>query len=330
MREIYEIDNEAFSETDPYDTYEDFIEIIRENNLSTYSIKDEKDKLLGYYQLEPIKNNDLYIDSIGLKKEYRKTKTGYQAIKQAWTEILKYALENNVKTLSLHANAEDKSLLNMYTKMGFVVKETLPNYYKNGNAALYMVMEIPEETTSKSEAEELSPEEIYKKACLEAKKKFIEAGLPENNNKYLELCSYFDKNGNPIFSENLSQAYLTLYKNANTEDFPAYINEIFNLIKEQDNEGNSFIRGEVLGLVKLIRQKTKETYKTTKICEQAKSKDGINLEVLYFANSIVEKTGYYITDIIYSCFNPDGTFNQEIADYYKYCYVTSIPIKSIR
>lgn len=331
LREIYDIDKEAFSETDPYQNYEDFIAIIRENGLSTYSIKDETNKVLGYYQIEPIKNNDLYIDSIGLKKEYRKTKTGYQAIKQAWTEIIKYAIDNNVKTLSLHANAEDKALLNMYTKMGFVVKETLPNYYENGSSAIFMVMEIPQiesiGNSTETNKEELSPEESYIKACKEAKEEFLKFGNINDANKYLELCSYLDKNGNPIFSKILSDAFLSLYKNP---DLANNICNIFNALKEKDKDGNIFIRHEVLGLIKLILNKTSNIYQVTRICEKAKINEKIDTNVLYFLNYIIDKARYYIDEHVDNCFNPDGTFNQEIADYYRYCYAKGLDYFDIK
>lgn len=137
MQEVYEIDRVAFADTDPYENYEDFINLVNQNNLSTYVVKDD-DSILGYYQLEPIKDGDLYIDSMGLKPEYRMTRKGANAIKFSWEQIQDYARENNVQTMSLHVDASNRALVRMYERLGFTITETLNNYYENGAPAYFM------------------------------------------------------------------------------------------------------------------------------------------------------------------------------------------------
>ena len=140
MHEVFELDKLVFAEQDPYEDYEEFKSFINNNQLSTYVVRDENDnnKILGYYQLEPVKNGDLYIDSIGLKPEYRNSRKGYQAIKASWANILNYARENGANTLSLHVTADNRNLLRMYESFGFTIKETLNNYYGNGADAYFM------------------------------------------------------------------------------------------------------------------------------------------------------------------------------------------------
>ncbi len=153
MHEVYELDRQLFAEQDPYDSYEEFKNIVRNNQLSTYVVKDENNRMLGYYQLEPVKNGDLYIDSIGLKPEYRNSRKGYQTIKYAWEKIQDYARENGANTLSLHVTASNRNLLRMYQNLGFTIKETLHNYYEDGSDAYFMERPLEENNTAEEVTE---------------------------------------------------------------------------------------------------------------------------------------------------------------------------------
>ena len=213
MQQIYEIDKQAFAETDPYENYDEFKRIVERNQLSTYAVKGDNDELLGYYQLEPIKDGDLYIDSIGLKSEYRNTRKGYQAIKYSWKKILDYAKENNVQTLSLHVDNTNRNLVRMYQSLGFSIKETLENYYENGAGAYFMerplvenqqvnqaeapteeVQAIQTEEAENVEEPEISEAERIKaeneQKCQHAREELQEMGLDEAKiNFVLKQCS---------------------------------------------------------------------------------------------------------------------------------------------
>ena len=139
MHIIYEIDREAFSDLDSYSDYNDFKNFIQTSDISVYSLKDNTGEIIGYYNLEPIKNGDLYIDSIGLKPQYRNSRKGYAAIMQAWDKINDYAKENNVETMSLHVDSTNPRLKRMYEQFGFEVRESYDNYYKDGIGAYFMV-----------------------------------------------------------------------------------------------------------------------------------------------------------------------------------------------
>lgn len=138
MHAIYEIDREAFADYDPYDSYEDFKDFVTREHMSAYVVKDENGDVVGYYQLEPVKNGDLYIDSMGLKSDYRNTRKGYLAINQCWDEIQQYARDNGAQSLSLHVNSDNRALVRMYQRLGFTISETYDNYYENGAGAYFM------------------------------------------------------------------------------------------------------------------------------------------------------------------------------------------------
>ncbi len=168
MREVYELDKQIFADQDPYESYEEFRNIVQNNQLSTYVVRDENNHntILGYYQLEPINNGDLYIDSIGLKPEYRNTRKGYYTIKYAWEKILDYATENGANTLSLHVDASNRNLVRMYQNLGFTIKETLNNYYANGTDAYYMERPV-EENQSNTEISEPQQEIVQSETQAE-------------------------------------------------------------------------------------------------------------------------------------------------------------------
>jgi len=178
MREVYNIDREAFANLDPYDSYEEFKNFVAENNMSTYVVKDDDNAILGYYQLEPVKDGDLYIDSIGLKPEYRNSRKGYQAIKYSWQKILDYARENNVQTLSLHVDSTNRNLVRMYQSLGFTIAETYNNYYENGAGAYFMTKPVNDvqQEPAQDAVSEIETEQTDVEAPLENSEEINETG----------------------------------------------------------------------------------------------------------------------------------------------------------
>ena len=339
LREVYNIDQKVFAETDPYENYEDFKSIIQERNLSTYSITDENGNLMGYYQLEPIKDDNLYIDSIALKEEFRKTKKGYQAINYAWSEILKYANENSVRTLSLHVNKEDKGLLNLYTKLGFVVKETIPAYYENGADALYMELNIPQanetdEYTETSLVQENTENMITEEPVLSekdiAENEYYEKCKPIQDkmktyhysdyhiSEILASLSYLDKDGTPIFSENLYEAFNKLSEQENSINV-YNIAKIIEIISEEDENGVPHVEDKILSKLLRIQQEEKHLdNKINRICEIYKKANVLEkgLDLILSLNNI---SSFYKEDLILNCINPDNTFNADLAWFYTAC-----------
>ena len=288
MQQIYEIDKQAFAETDPYENYDEFKRIVERNQLSTYAVKGDNDELLGYYQLEPIKNGDLYIDSIGLKSEYRNTRKGYQAIKYSWKKILDYAKENNVQTLSLHVDNTNRNLVRMYQSLGFSIKETLENYYENGAGAYFMerplvenqqvnqaeapteeVQAIQTEEAENVEEPEISEAERIKaeneQKCQHAREELQEMGLDEAKiNFVLKQCSQTSVFGHSKIKHfdddiyNCCKYILQLEKDYgyNREVFPAdglssyQISNILTSLKDENSNDENQVRTDLLPYLK--------------------------------------------------------------------------------
>ena len=90
LRQVQEIDLASFR--GKYEIDEDFARYkanLEEQKVSTYAIKDDSGKVVGYYQLEPAENSELYIHSIAVRPELQKTKTSYAAIMEMQKEIAK-------------------------------------------------------------------------------------------------------------------------------------------------------------------------------------------------------------------------------------------------
>ena len=124
LKEIQKIDLEAFEgkytiDSD-FDTYKaDLVD----QEITTYAIKGEEGKVIGYYQLEPVENGELYIHSIGVCSDLRNTKTSYAALKQMQDNITKFVQENNIEKVALDVDADNFALVKLYKKFGFEVTE---------------------------------------------------------------------------------------------------------------------------------------------------------------------------------------------------------------
>ena len=154
LREIHKIDSEAFAETDPVaQRFEDYKADIEEQNLESYVIKDKNGKITGYFQLEPMNGDQLYINSIGVPKELRNTKSSFATLKQIQENIKDIALKNGAKTVALHVDASNKPLVKLYEKFGFKTVDTEQNYFANGDDALYMEANVAEHAGTPAKAQ---------------------------------------------------------------------------------------------------------------------------------------------------------------------------------
>ncbi len=154
LREIHKIDSEAFAETDPVaQRFEDYKADIEEQNLESYVIKDKNGKITGYFQLEPMNGDQLYINSIGVPKELRNTKSSFATLKQIQENIKDIALKNGAKTVALHVDASNKPLVKLYEKFGFKTVDTEQNYFANGDDALYMEADVAEHAGTPAKAQ---------------------------------------------------------------------------------------------------------------------------------------------------------------------------------
>lgn len=107
----------------------------------TWVIKNGENKFVGFYKLDLIENDILQIGAIGIKKELRKTKSAYEALKLMDKSIKEFATKHNVKKVTLYVNTIDKLLIKMYKKLGFEIKSTIQGYYGN-YSAYYMEADV--------------------------------------------------------------------------------------------------------------------------------------------------------------------------------------------
>src|SRR5574344_169282 len=122
LKEINKIDLEAFQGRYSIKTsFEDNKTDLKNHKIKTYSIKSKNGNVVGYFQLEPIKNGELYIYSIAVEKGLRNTKSSYKALSQMKEEITKIAKEQNVEKVSLDVDANKPELVKLYKKFGFEV-----------------------------------------------------------------------------------------------------------------------------------------------------------------------------------------------------------------
>lgn len=137
LKEIHRIEVAAKASIDPVPTK--FVEYETSlDDLKSYIVRDEKKKVIGYYQTEPVQNSSLYISSIGVPKKLRGTKSSYRALMAIKEDVTKLAEQCGANTVSLHVDSQNEPLVRLYKRFGFEVKMTEPNYYENGNTAHYM------------------------------------------------------------------------------------------------------------------------------------------------------------------------------------------------
>ena len=70
---------------------------LNDEQITTRVFKDSDGKVIGYYQLEPIKDGELYIYSIGVPKDLRNSKSSYVVLKSMQEEITNFAKDNQIK-----------------------------------------------------------------------------------------------------------------------------------------------------------------------------------------------------------------------------------------
>ena len=334
LQEIYTLDREAFSELDPYNNYNEFKHYLRSDNLSVYALKDSNNQILGYYQLEPIKNRDLYIDSIGLKPEYRNSRKGYNAIQYAWNKILDYAENNNVETLSLHVDATNPRLLRMYKSLGFEVAETYDNYYENGAGAYFMTRPVrmqnanPEpvaQTTNPVNISMNTPSEevvtpvisTFKQEYKQAEEELKNYGLntPAEAYKYLNLCIENDKNNKKTFNQDIYTCVKELRKlelqvdnQDNDYSKNLHVKDIIEILKQQDKIGDIKVRTDILPYIKqMVNSGNIRPCDITEILRSSK----FNKDALNFACKL-NKNQRAAIDV---CMK-DNEFNKQAADMY--------------
>ena len=93
-------------------------------------------EVVGFVMLN--KSDELNIDSVAVKKEFRNLGIATKLIEKAET----YAKEHKIETLSLEVAYTNVTAYLLYKKLGFVERRTRKNYYKNGDDAIEMIKRV--------------------------------------------------------------------------------------------------------------------------------------------------------------------------------------------
>lgn len=109
------------------------------------SLKDENyivlktmvdDEIAGFVMFQ--KSDELNVDSIAVKKEFRNLGVATKLIEKA----VDIAKENNIQTLSLEVGYKNITAYLLYKKLGFEIRRIRKNYYADGTDAVEMIKKI--------------------------------------------------------------------------------------------------------------------------------------------------------------------------------------------
>ncbi len=121
LREIQKIDLEAFDGRYEIDfDFQDYKKDLEEQGITTYVIK-SKNSVLGYYQLEPSENGELYIYSIGMNKKLKNTKSSFKFLHKLHKDITEFAKQNHIRKIVLDVDTDKTNLIKLYKKFGFEI-----------------------------------------------------------------------------------------------------------------------------------------------------------------------------------------------------------------
>ena len=336
LQEIYEIDKEAFAEQDPFESFDDYKMYLDEHNISVTSVKDDNNKLLGYYALEPVKDGNLYIYSIALKPEYRNTRKGYKAIQESWEKILNEAKNQGADKLSLHVDAENPKLKKMYEHLGFTTVSREQGYYNNGHDALYMERAIEDSSLSETQQTETvvgqampdnniqiepvqqkTTKDIYNEKVEQAKQKLEEQQIPERTGIDADTIiqkATVEKGKEKTFNDDIfstATEVAELCKDLESDYWKKNsFDNIVDSLKEKDNDGNITVRKDVIPYLKRLSNlgvqanNMKDILNTVKTGNNRKN-SSISVEeldsVMYLADKLTTKQRRNIDGIAGKC-----------------------------
>ncbi len=122
LKAVQKIDRENFAgHYEIEDNAAEYIGHLAEEQITTRVFKDAAGKIVGYYQLEAIKDGELYIYSIGVPKDLKNSRESYRVLKSMQEEITNFAKDNKIKKVALDVDADNQALVKLYKKFGFEI-----------------------------------------------------------------------------------------------------------------------------------------------------------------------------------------------------------------
>jgi len=151
--------------------YSDFVirKVIKEK--LSYSIKIENEIIcFCLINREGIAFNEGYISLVCVKENYRHKGLGYKIMKYCMNK----AKNEGINKFSLHVSQNNKHAINLYKKLGFIVKKSYKNYFHSKinperNPAYLMTKEIKENNNKKFETQNENKEKINNKENADEK-----------------------------------------------------------------------------------------------------------------------------------------------------------------
>lgn len=144
FEEIFALDDKEFGSIDYYENADAFKKYLEKQGVDTYLVNDETGALIGYYQFYMKDKDNLYVENLNLKPEYRGSKKGCIFMIRVCNEIRDTGIKNGAKILSLHVHAQNERMVSLYKKLGFKIEKCEDKFYdsKTNPAAYYMTKEL--------------------------------------------------------------------------------------------------------------------------------------------------------------------------------------------
>jgi|Deesub1362A_J573_1020465.scaffolds.fasta_scaffold00191_53 ribosomal-protein-alanine N-acetyltransferase len=133
--QILEIEKEAFNPVNPsYNVY------LYSTFCNRFLVVDFHGKVAGYIATMDLSPWEEKIISFAVKKNFRQRGLGKLLLNHVLSEIRK----TGKKYVILEVRVSNVIAQRLYKKMGFVVKDVIPNYYHDGEDALLMQLQLTE------------------------------------------------------------------------------------------------------------------------------------------------------------------------------------------
>lgn len=131
LKEIMEIENECFLE--PFKE-ENIIYELEENAFSVFYLALENERVVGFLDFW-ITFDSSTVCQIATRKEYRNKGIASCLLNKMFNDLK----DKDVVVSTLEVRTHNVSAINLYTKHGYFKEVIKPNYYSNGDDALYMI-----------------------------------------------------------------------------------------------------------------------------------------------------------------------------------------------
>nr|MDO8088936.1 N-acetyltransferase [Candidatus Sigynarchaeum springense] len=141
---VMNINERTLPENYPQFFYESIIERFPESFLVAQD--DRTNQIVGYVMFRVERNLESglkfvkkgHLVSIAVLKEYQGKKIGESLLIQGMTQVRNYGIDLYV----LEVRISNTPAIAMYKKLKFIIDKTIPEYYRDGEDAYYMILKV--------------------------------------------------------------------------------------------------------------------------------------------------------------------------------------------